>query len=334
MRAVSEADGSSGIIAIASDNVPAHERIATLREAYARTIIRHDLEPFESEAFYFNAELHRFPGLGIAFMESSAMRADRTAAEVSDDSILINMTLAGGRTMRQHGREAIVGAGDILLVQSGPGLCTIHPGSRWISIRVPRRWLATSVLDLDSALLRPFQSHTASAPLLLGYVGALRHAEAATSPAVRHLVADHIYDLAALVIGATREARAVAERRGLRAARLNAIRDDIAAHFDSRELSINALARRHDISTSYIKKLLAAEGTSFTELVLQQRLRRANRLLLDPRWKHRPVRDIAEAAGFGDLSYFNRAFRKAHGRTPSELRQSLPTGGHEPSTQS
>ena len=91
-------------------------------------------------------------------------------------------------------------------------------------------------------------------------------------------------------------------------------------HFSSPTLSISALARRHGISISYIKKLLADEGTSFTDLVLQQRLRRATRLLLDPRWQHRPVREIAQAAGFGDLSYFNRAFRKVHGRTPSDLR--------------
>ena len=55
--------------------------------------------------------------------------------------------------------------------------------------------------------------------------------------------------------------------------------------------------------------------------MLQQRLRRASRLLRDPRWRDRSVREIAETAGFGDLSYFNRAFRRHFGARPSELRE-------------
>jgi len=83
-----ETDDRYGILALSSDNLPVRQRVALLRESHARTIIRHHLEPFEDETFHFNAELHSFPGLGIAFMECSATRADRTAADVSADSIL------------------------------------------------------------------------------------------------------------------------------------------------------------------------------------------------------------------------------------------------------
>jgi AraC-like DNA-binding protein len=84
---------------------------------------------------------------------------------------------------------------------------------------------------------------------------------------------------------------------------------------------LGALARRHGISESYIRKLFDSEGTSFTQFVLGQRLARAHRTLVDPRAAHRTIADIAFASGFNDLSYFNRAFRRTRGATPSDVRQ-------------
>jgi AraC-like DNA-binding protein len=54
--------------------------------------------------------------------------------------------------------------------------------------------------------------------------------------------------------------------------------------------------------------------------VLDQRLARAYRLLGDPRCADHTVSAIAFAAGFGDLSYFNRSFRRTFGASPTEVR--------------
>jgi AraC-like DNA-binding protein len=69
-----------------------------------------------------------------------------------------------------------------------------------------------------------------------------------------------------------------------------------------------------------IQRLFEGEGTTFTEYVLAQRLVRAHRLLTDPLHVNQKVGAISLDAGFGDLSYFNRAFRRRYGITPSELR--------------
>jgi AraC-like DNA-binding protein len=127
-------------------------------------------------------------------------------------------------------------------------------------------------------------------------------------------------DLIALTVGATREATDVAGARGVPAARLRALKADIAANITQRDLSAEALAMRHGISSVYVRKLFERDGTSLTQFVLTQRLGQAFRLLIAPHFADRSIAVVALEAGFGDLSYFNRCFRRHYGVTPSDVR--------------
>lgn len=68
-----------------------------------------------------------------------------------------------------------------------------------------------------------------------------------------------------------------------------------------------------------MRKLFESEDTSFTQFVLGQRLARAHALLSDPHFADRSIAALALEAGFGDLSYFNRAFRRRYGASPSAV---------------
>jgi transcriptional regulator GlxA family with amidase domain len=87
------------------------------------------------------------------------------------------------------------------------------------------------------------------------------------------------------------------------------------------DLSADALAARHGITARYLRMLFENEGTSFSEFVLGQRLLRAHRMLCAPLHLDRAVGSIAFECGFGDISYFYRAFRRKYGDTPSDVRQ-------------
>jgi AraC-like DNA-binding protein len=69
-----------------------------------------------------------------------------------------------------------------------------------------------------------------------------------------------------------------------------------------------------------VQLLFEREGLTFSQFLLDQRLARAHRMLLDPRFAGRTVSAIAYASGFGDLSHFNRAFRRRYGETASDVR--------------
>ena len=89
-----------------------------------------------------------------------------------------------------------------------------------------------------------------------------------------------------------------------------AIKSDIEAHLADGNLSPGAVAGRQKVSDSYIRKLFEGEGTSFSQFVLARRLVRAHRMLTDRRWAERSIAWIAFEVGFGDLSYFNRTFKR------------------------
>jgi AraC-like DNA-binding protein len=135
-----------------------------------------------------------------------------------------------------------------------------------------------------------------------------------------------MHDLAALAIGATADAAAVAGGRGVRAARLRAVKAYIAENLTDRQLSINTAAALHGVTPRYVSRLFESEATTFSEFVLGQRLNRTRRMLAAPAFADRTVSSIAFEAGFGDISYFNRAFRRLYGATPSEVRAGASSG--------
>ena len=114
--------------------------------------------------------------------------------------------------------------------------------------------------------------------------------------------------------------------RGVRAARLRAIKADVVESIANGGLSADRIAARHRLSERYIRKLFETEGTSLSDFVLSQRLLRAHRMLTDPRLAGHTITEIAFEAGFNDLSYFNRAFRRRYEFTPSEIRASASKG--------
>jgi AraC-like DNA-binding protein len=127
-------------------------------------------------------------------------------------------------------------------------------------------------------------------------------------------------DLAALAIGASRDAGEIARVRGLRAARLQGILAGIKANFAQPDFSAEVLAARIGISTSYVQRLLYETGRTFTERVTGLRLQKARAMLADRACDRMRVSEIAFACGFNEVSHFNHCFRRRFGMTPTQGR--------------
>jgi AraC-like DNA-binding protein len=84
--------------------------------------------------------------------------------------------------------------------------------------------------------------------------------------------------------------------------------------------SIETLARSVGIGDSRLRHLLRdLVGMSLSKFRKERRLQVAAHLLADT---HKRVSEIAYQVGFSDLAYFDKAFRKRYGQSPTRYRQS------------
>ena len=154
--------------------------------------------------------------------------------------------------------------------------------------------------------------------MLLAYLELVRGDNAVTTPELETAFTNHVCDLLALTLGATRDAAEMAGTRGLRAARLHAIKEDIRRNLGRPNLSVHAMATRHRISDRYVRDLFEKSGSTFTRFLTEQRLAAARRTLMAR--IDMPISAIAYGVGFSDISSFNKVFRRQFGCTPSDVR--------------
>lgn len=110
----------------------------------------------------------------------------------------------------------------------------------------------------------------------------------------------------------------------------------IDAHYRNPGITIADIADDLGMSLRQLQRGFAAIGTTPTMYLLTKRLEHAKRGLDDRRCGRRSdlISTIAYEAGFSDLSYFQRCFRRAFGASPSSwsTRQAIQSDmGHDPS---
>ena len=86
---------------------------------------------------------------------------------------------------------------------------------------------------------------------------------------------------------------------------------------------MECLAPLIGLSARSVRRLLAEDGITYSELVVQVRLSIVKELLDDP---HTKIIDAAAAVGYSDPSHFCRAFRRVVGVTPRQYREAARSG--------
>lgn len=242
-----------------------------------------------------------------------------TRAE-DDGLFYLSVTAAGGGVIDAKGAGREVHAGDINVMRRDRRCMTVvAEHSEILSIAIPKALLVPR-LAVSDAVHGSMLCSMPAARLLQNYAGSLLGDED-IGAAEQALFASHIVDLAALMLGANRDAEQDAKKSGVRAARRRAIKADIAAQLTNPDLSLDWIARRHRLSNAYVRALFYDEGTSFTDYVLNERLDHARCLLLSPYLTDQNIATLALMAGFGDISWFNQSFRRRFGTRPSDLRR-------------
>jgi AraC-like DNA-binding protein len=315
--------GKTGVLKFSTDDLPARDRISIWREVFARSVVKVDLEPLGEGPFRSESLVRVLPDVVVRCSSASAAEVRRTKPLVADgdDNLILSIIRRGQMVATQGNREVFLDNGGAYLWSNASTGVSRNPSAMdLVTVSFTRRSLSAVVADLDRSVMRHVPGSSEALQLLISYVDILQKETAPMTPELLALSAAHIQDLAALVLGATRDAAEAAKVGGLRAARLQALKADIIANVGNRQLTLDAIALRHNVSPRYIRTLLNDEQTSFSDFVREQRLRRAYRMLSSSKFSDHNVNAIALECGFGDLSHFNHSFRRRFGATPSDIR--------------
>ncbi|MGX7876713.1 AraC family transcriptional regulator [Mesorhizobium sp. ORM6] len=312
----------SSVFRFSTEDFPERDRFPIWRETIGRSMLKCDMMPVGDDALRWDAALCSLPDVTITNYVSTPFELTRSRSQAldGDDNFVLGVVRRGGVIARQDKQEASNQAGEAMLWSNEQaGAANFSAGIESHLIAVPRQLLAPLVAGLDSLAMSVVPRGSAALKLLTSYVSTLFDDVMVMSPELKAQSATHIQDLVAIALGATRDAAEIAKGRGVRVARLKVIKAYIDTNLTNRDLSLEGLARDNKISPRYVRDLFGSEGTSFTDYVLKMRLLRAYGALCKP-GRHAKVSTIAFESGFGDLSHFNRAFRRYFGLAPSDAR--------------
>ena len=104
---------------------------------------------------------------------------------------------------------------------------------------------------------------------------------------------------------------------------LSMMLDHIDRHSDDPELGAATLAARFRCSERYVHRLFATTNRSVSEHINEKRIVACTRDLLGRNSGRKTIAEIAFAAGFRDISHFNRLFKRCNGLAPRDFRRAM-----------
>jgi AraC-like DNA-binding protein len=313
---------SSRLLRISTEMLPERERFSAFREEFARRVLMMDVIDHSDGRPRIDVTFMPLGEVAVGTLSATPAEFIRHKHHVKDrsDGFILQFVERGPIHFAHVSEERAYDTGSVIFVDQERPLRGFGP--RYASLRniaVRAAALKTLVAHPEDMAGQPVHRGPALR-LLDGYLRSLTSLDEPPPSELAPIIGVHLIDLVAAALGPTAEAVEIVAKRGVKAARVRTILAEIARRFSDPSFDLDNAAATLGLSRRHVQRLLDETGKSFTEHLVQRRLDRAFAMLTDPRYLHLAIIDIALAAGFGDVSHFNRMFRRRFGDTPSALR--------------
>ncbi|MFQ0815831.1 DNA-binding protein [Brucella anthropi] len=229
------------------------------------------------------------------------------------DQLLMVRSMEGPLRVHQSGQTLNLKPGDVTFLSSDrPFDWWLPDGGRIDCGSLPANYFPVSKQKVGSFLMRPIpQAHPPLKLLITHCAYLLMRAHA---PGEAEMIVAHFRQVLPMVLEFLQD--------GNRNVRTGTSLGQIKAFMETRlsdaALDLGSVAAKFGVTPRQVQKLFQAEETTFSRYVLERRLDMARLRILHQ--NNRSISSIAYEVGFGDLSYFNRVFRRCFGMTPSAMR--------------
>ena len=260
-------------------------------------------------------------GMEFAHVSNDLDRVHRDWQDIrrdASDHLFLITQLEGSCDVEHAGQQAILHAGDCILVDSTRPT-TFHFGgnfSNHLSLHLPRQ-LMYSESPVDFEIARRLEAHDPMAMMLRALVAKIMATAEADARSA---------NLRQLLFDATRQAFAssgdvISSLNDSAARRLQMVDMLIDRHLTDSALSAKWLATRIGVSMRTLQQDFQGIGVTCTTVIRDKRLRLVREKIQQIKEQKggRSIAEMAYAAGFNDISYFNRSFKDLFDCAPTDL---------------
>jgi AraC-like DNA-binding protein len=271
---------------------------------------------------------YQFADIALATSRASAAtfeRTKQTIARSSVDNIGLVLYSKGGAHLDVEGRSADVHPGDVCILDMTRPSALRAPEFNNLSLVLPRALIEPHLADLDRLHGLILNGASPLNAMLVSHLRTLQAQAPALSVSDAGAATQGAIALIAAFAGASADGRDTIRNAAV-AMSAQAARRTIEASLHDPELGPDFICKRLGMSRAKLYRLFEPEG-GVGHYILQRRMTRAYRNIIDPACAHERIGTIAARCGFSNASVFSRAFRQAHGASPTELRDALACAG-------
>ena len=313
---------------IDTESVPAGDRLDFWSESSFDTYLPVHVRSAARERFgarMWGYELGPLSFFRLSTAPNTMIRTSQAIAACDPLCLHVSLVLRGRINAAQEGRTGVARAGDLISYEtSHPVIFRADQPFESLVVRVPWELLGIHAAQISTLTALGISGNEgfprAAVAFLCALAGALE--EGTLNADDEQNTVDTVLDLIRGVYTGPVHGVSEPTRLRTRAEILLNVQSFIEANLGDPDLGPEEIARSSFISTRYLHKLFAAEGTSVCQWIRAARLERCRRDLLDPALGHQTILSIATRWGLPGPQHFSRLFRAAYDCSPSELRRS------------
>jgi AraC-like DNA-binding protein len=299
--------------------IEGQKSIEAWRQAMAEVYFRLDVQSAHADRLRCEVRAWQSDVLGVSSRKTDAHRLIRRREAAKADKaedFVFQFPTRHARRFEQRGREGLALPGSVFILNAAePYVVDAPDASEVITLKIDRERLAGRIARIDDLCA----SAAFTNPLLVPAITTLCEQVLKLQPAEHSArIEDCVIDLLCLMI----ECRDQGDNGALIRERLgtslfNRVNAYIRRNFADHSLTPERAAADHRISVRYLHKIFHFHGTTFGQVLREERLRQARRLIIGSR--HRGTINLGEVAyccGFGSQSNFSFSYKKRFGISP------------------